>query len=101
VLVHWHIDKDFYSEVKVNAKGYVNLTSRISETERETKENVRIYMEKSEEPESDKLTLADLTPASVYFLYVQSVAIMVFVFLIFREFGRIVNSVSALRTFRN
>lgn len=99
VLMHWHIDKEFYNTVKVNTQGNVNLTSSTIETE--TKENVRVYLEKSEKSDEVKLTLADLTTASVYFTYLQLLAIMAFVFLIFREFGRIVNSVSALQTFRN
>jgi hypothetical protein len=99
VLVHWHIDRDFYNTVKVNTQGNVNLTSRTSETE--TKESGTIWIEKSGDTNAEKLSLADLTPVSVYIAYVQIIVVLSFMYLIFREFSSVVESVSALQTFRN
>jgi hypothetical protein len=81
--VHWHLDKEFYDKVKVNPKGNVEITSRSYETEAETKESGTIWIKKSadiEETESVNLTLADLTRSSIYFTYVQLIAIMFSVF---------------------
>ena len=89
-LIHWHIDKDFYQKVKVNEGEGVSFTIVSSEKG-----------EKLPDVEKVNITLSQLDASSLYVAYVQGILLMAVLYLIFREFGKVVYSVKVIDTFQS
>ncbi len=89
VLIHWHIDREFYSDT-VLTSGFLNRsTIGYSVTTRWTTDTLKA-----------PLTLSNVRPPSLYFSYIQLSMIFLFTFLTFKEFLKIIRSVRLIQTFK-
>jgi len=89
VLIHWHIDRDFYSE-KVLTSGFLNKsTIGYSVTTRWTTDTLKA-----------PLTLSNVKPASLYFCYIQISMTLFLTFLTFKECLKVIRSVRLIQTFK-
>ncbi|MGV3704096.1 MAG: DUF2975 domain-containing protein [Arcticibacter sp.] len=89
VLVHWHVNREFYSEMVLTSGFLSKSTIGYSVTTRWTTETLKA-----------PLTLSNVKPASLYFSYIQIAMILLFTFLAFKEFLKVIRSVRLIQTFK-
>ena len=91
VLVHWHIDREFYSKPIVTVE---NIQSGFLGTS--SKSTWKVEGKGDENP----FALNKIKPFSLYLNYLRLAAIIGCTLLIFREFSNILSSVKKIQTFR-
>lgn len=89
VLIHWHIDREFYSEIVLKPGFLNNSTIGYSVATSWTTDTLKA-----------PLTLSYVKPVSLYFLYIQMSIILFLAFLTFKEFLKIIRSVRLIETFK-
>lgn len=89
VLIHWHIDREFYSEIVLKPGFLNNSTIGYSVATSWTTDTLKA-----------PLTLSYVKPVSLYFLYIQMSTILFLAFLTFKEFLKIIRSVRLIETFK-
>lgn len=90
VLIHWHINPEFYARIPIQALNYQTLITFTSvHTSTPLEQDSVTYL-----PTIDKIGYL-----SMYFVYLQFIAIMLLILIATREFIGVINSVKRIQTF--
>jgi len=92
ILIHWHIDREFYSKIPI---GVLNFNTHINFTITKTSVVSSLNSENVEVP----ATLNNIGYFSLYLIYSQFIASLILMFVLTREFVKIINSVQKVQTF--
>jgi hypothetical protein len=88
ILIHWHFDPDYYAGIKFDGTLHYSLN--------------RLGLISSEIPDSDKVVfLNKIRPFFFYLIFLKNVGVILFTWIIIREFGKVIRSLQQLETFRS
>ena len=112
VLVHWHIDREFYSNYcppksrgtfNYGGESWTNVyhNSPAPKIPAQEKFQAGIKFEGEEKSEVNRFTLSTFQPHALYILFLQTTAVIIIWMLIFSEIRKVIQSVFEIETFRN